>query len=337
MVIQSDYINEPFTDSLYASKAFDFYFQDFRTGILDIETTGLSPDSSAFILGGLISYEEQSLEQFFVEDLAHEKEVLELFLNRLRDFDVIITYNGQSFDIPFLLKRAGKLGIPVNFTLPYNLDLYLVLNNHSTLRKILPNLKQKTVETFMGLWASREDEISGKESVYLYFEYLNTRNREIKEKILLHNRDDVQQLSKLLPILEKLDFHKAMHHMGFPARTHLAPGDWITLQKINLDSRQLNASGRQGNFPRNYASFGNGKAEYLVDFREKNHLFQITIPTQHHEDLVFLDLANILPGCSELKKYPFYENDFLIIKSLATINHLEVNHFLKLFMNSIGE
>lgn len=51
---------------------------------------------------------------------------------------------------------------------PYNLDLYLCLNGHSEIRNLLPSLKQKSVEAYMGLAPGRGDEIDGKESIALY-------------------------------------------------------------------------------------------------------------------------------------------------------------------------
>ena len=46
-----------------------------------------------------------------------------------------------------------------------------MLNGHSPIKRFVPNLKQKTVENYMGLWQSRDDEISGAESVELYNVY----------------------------------------------------------------------------------------------------------------------------------------------------------------------
>ena len=80
-------------------------------------------------------------------------------------------------------------------SMPYNLDLYLVLNGHSPIKKFVPNLKQKTVENYMGLWQSRTDEISGAESVELYNTYEKTGREDLESKILLHNSDDVIQLT----------------------------------------------------------------------------------------------------------------------------------------------
>ena len=66
------------------------------------------------------------------------------------------------------------------------------------------------------MWAKRADEISGAESVDLYYRFLETGDRAVRDIILLHNKDDIMQLSRLIKILGKLDLHEIMFHTGFP-------------------------------------------------------------------------------------------------------------------------
>ncbi|MCB6367617.1 hypothetical protein LI291_15695, partial [Intestinibacillus massiliensis] len=67
-----EYITDKIAYPLYASKAFDLYFDGMRLGVVDIETTGLSPQRSRFVLGGLLTVEDGMLQvqQFFAEDLS---------------------------------------------------------------------------------------------------------------------------------------------------------------------------------------------------------------------------------------------------------------------------
>ncbi len=339
-MIVSHYVKEYYPDELYSSKAFDFYFKGLNFGVLDIETTGLSPEHSAFILGGLICYNEKTFEQYFVDSLSEEKQVLERFMERIKHLDVILTYNGQSFDMPFIIRRAKKLGITIDFNLPYNLDLYLVLNAHSHLRKILPNLKQKTIENFMGLWTDRTDEISGKESIDLYYSYLRNHDKKIRDIILLHNRDDVYQLSKLLPVIEKADFHKAMHYMGFiikPSSSFIPSDNLLYINKILITGQELLAIGNQSRMAMDYSSFGSSKANFNLNFNKAKSSFQFSIPLQAINNNVFLDARIYLKTFQEFEKYAFFEEDFLILKVDNQINYLETNHFIKLFLNSLGE
>lgn len=94
----------------------------------------------------------------------------------------------------------------------------------------------------MGLWQSRDDEISGSESVELYNVYEKNHDPALGEKILLHNSDDILQLSRLLPVIGKSDFHKAMAALGFPAGP-------LTVRKISIGKDRLTISGPAAYLP----------------------------------------------------------------------------------------
>ena len=152
-------ITEHITTKPFSSAPFNQYFKDLRMGVFDIETTGLSPAGSRLILSGFLIPDEDGLllTQFFAESLADEEEVILATLGVLDTLDVVVTYNGKSFDIPFLDVRAKRV-LTHNaaykqdrLPYPYNLDLYTVVRKFSPLRQYLPNLKQKTLEDFLGL------------------------------------------------------------------------------------------------------------------------------------------------------------------------------------------
>ena len=50
-----EYVKNTIEYPAYNSRAFQLYFENMTVGMLDIETTGLSPKNSAFVLGGLAS------------------------------------------------------------------------------------------------------------------------------------------------------------------------------------------------------------------------------------------------------------------------------------------
>jgi uncharacterized protein YprB with RNaseH-like and TPR domain len=78
-----------------------------RILFLDIETTGLSPANAELFLIGAASYTHAGLHiiQYFAEEPGEEKAILEAFSELIRDYDTLITFNGNKFDIPFLEKR----------------------------------------------------------------------------------------------------------------------------------------------------------------------------------------------------------------------------------------
>lgn len=324
-----EYRNHKIEYPVYATRAFDLYFQDMDLGVLDIETTGLSPKNSAFVLGGLVTPEPDGIraEQFFAETLSQEAETLKAFWESVSRKDVLITFNGQHFDLPFM---QGRSKAALDF--PYHLDLYLLVKQFSPIRKFLPNLKQKTIENYMGLWQYRKDEISGGESVQLYYEFLTGKDPEVLEKILLHNHDDIVQLYRLLKVLEKTNFHKAMFHFGFPVK---AADTYIIVETISLKPEWLHISGRQMRNPLQYQGYIYNGAPCHMQFSAQNRSFSIDLPILRTHGMVLLDLESLGFSCRDLDKYPACQEGFLTLQIQEETNYLEINHFTKLFIERI--
>ncbi len=331
-IMQNDYIDNKYTK--YQSRLLDFYIGNIdssKIGVLDIETTGLSPRTSQFILGGLLIYTDSgaTLKQYFAESLEEEKDTLIAFLDDIKNLDVVITYNGKHFDLNFLKIRMQRLNIYPDYQFPYNLDLYLLLNGHSSLRKLLPNLKQKTVENFMGLWSARTDEISGAESVEMYQRFLVTQSEELRRLIMLHNSDDVLQLSQLLPVLEKSDIHKAFFSLGFPI------GD-LHISKISFESKDIKISGHQKN-PLTYCAYDLDNCPCSLNFNRFSEEFYVNLPIIRKSGLIIADTKAFEKDFSDLQKYDTYDNGFVVLKQGNSINYMETNHFIKILMERILE
>ncbi len=318
---------------LYSGNIFEFYLNPKlgKIGVLDIETTGLSPQKSKFILGGLLIFEEDgiSVRQYFAESPKEEPEILSEFLKDVRELDTVVTYNGKHFDINFLKVRMAELGIFRDYTFPYNLDLYLVLNGYSSVKKFVPNLKQKTVENFMGLWESRTDEISGKESVDMYYRYVSTKDTELRRIIMLHNSDDIMQLAQLIPVLAKCDLHKAGFNLGFPVEN-------LYLSKISFSGRELKITGRQRT-PISYSAYGLDDSPIYIDFDRLSEEFYVNIPLIKKGDLLIADTRAVDFDFSEMNIYENFERGFVLLKNGNDINYREVNHFVKLLLKRVLE
>lgn len=337
MVVTTYTIKENYTDNKYIeynSRLLNFYMgnkKSKRIGVLDIETTGLSPINNHFILGGLLIYNESGVivKQYFAETLEEEKAALIAFLDDIKNLDIVITYNGKHFDLKFLKTRIKELDIKNNYYFPFNLDIYLFLNGHSTLRKLLPNLKQKTIENYMGLWSTRTDEISGAESVELYKEFLSSQNNKLRHLIMLHNSDDILQLSQLLPVLEKCDIHKGFFSLGFPI-------DTLYVSKISFDSKELKICGQQRN-PIAYSAYGLDDCPCFLEFDVFSEKFYVNLPIIRRAGLAIIDTKSFEKDFSALEKYETYNNGFLVLKQGNSINYMETNHFIKILMERILE
>ena len=108
--------------------------------------------------------------QFFSDIPGDEAEIVRATIEILSHVDIIVTYNGKSFDIPFLKTRAAKFGIPCE--LPgWSLDLFTMIQAYTDLKSAIGSLSQKNIERYMGLASSRTDQISGGESVDQFKRY----------------------------------------------------------------------------------------------------------------------------------------------------------------------
>lgn len=316
----------------------DSYFENCKLIVLDIETTGLDPGICSIILVGIRSIPiDRSLPsesaQFFCEDLRMERQLLEFIINNVADADLIITYNGASFDIPFINKRLIKLGFEYQIPDYKNFDLYKIFRS-SYLKSFLPNLKQKTLEIYLGIGDIRADKISGYESVLKYQEYLKTGSEILKSEIILHNSDDIIQLEKLLSLLKKIDVHKALFSYGFPV---VYENKKIYIDKVKLKTNSLNIKGHYFGFSRDSIHFAMGYS--LVTSKSSNSL-NIEIPLYWQAGHCFLDISELNLNMAHgpelgLEKLPGFVNNFMILTDGNTINYNEVNQIIKIICKDI--
>jgi uncharacterized protein len=78
--------------------------------ILDIETTSLEGDSGTLVSVGLMSDVGRS-DYLEAKRTSYEKALLLKLVKRLENYDVMVTWNGRSFDVPFLTTRLMKHGL----------------------------------------------------------------------------------------------------------------------------------------------------------------------------------------------------------------------------------
>lgn len=170
----------------------------------DIETTGFSGDHSNLYLIGCVYYEggRWNLVQWFADTAESEKEVLLTFFEFLKRFQTVIHFNGDGFDIPYLLKRCQAYSLPCDFAGITSLDIYKKIRPYRNLLG-LASMKQKAIEQFLGV--EREDIYSGGQLIEVYKDYLETHEQYLLDMLLLHNADDLRGMPGILPILNYPD------------------------------------------------------------------------------------------------------------------------------------
>lgn len=178
------------------------------TFIFDIETTGLSPKFCKVILIGILynCQDKTVIKQFFAENEDEEKELLMAFIDSIKRFKRHVTYNGLSFDIGFVNYRLKKHHINFNLDKEDNFDIFRFIKSFKSPLG-LEDCSLSSVETYFDI--HRDDVIDGGESVKLYKKFVESKDYRIMDTILLHNYEDIYNLSKLINIKdlvgEKLD------------------------------------------------------------------------------------------------------------------------------------
>ena len=168
--------------------------------LYDIETTGLNPKSSQLYLLGILLFHKENIEliQYFAESVLDEEEILEQFFQLCKTKRVLISFNGEGFDNRFvesMAKSYGKLPLHLNLK---QLDLFKLIRKRKKFYG-LESCSLKSCERFLGIY--REDRCSGGELISVYREYLQDKCSEKKNMLLLHNREDIQNLPSLFSFL----------------------------------------------------------------------------------------------------------------------------------------
>jgi uncharacterized protein YprB with RNaseH-like and TPR domain len=174
-----------------------------KWAFLDTETTGLAAGSCAFLIGvgSICSSGDASgfrLRQFFLRDYADEASMLSRLSEYLAQFDVLITYNGKSFDQPLLEGRYHVARAAHPFGRLPHLDLLFGARRLWKLR--LESCRLVDLENQI-LGVEREGDLPGEMIPYCYLEFLRTRQAFELIPIFHHNALDILSLACLTAIV----------------------------------------------------------------------------------------------------------------------------------------
>lgn len=156
---------------------------------LDIETTGLSPYESEITVVGihLCHGEDTACIQLVGDDISAES-----ILEALSGVEIIYTYNGSRFDLPFIQYRLG-------------INLIEMFKHCDLMYDCWQNNLYggfKAVERQLGI-KRRLKEVNGFEAIKLWWRYINDYDKEALGTLLEYNKEDVVNLRalrhKLLP------------------------------------------------------------------------------------------------------------------------------------------
>jgi hypothetical protein len=165
----------------------------------DIETTGLSPSSPLFLIGTLRFLSgEPRMQLFLARDFGEEKAILSAFAAGARG-KTLITFNGKSFDWPYIEGRAARWRVPLPKPAGH-FDILFAARRRW--RADFPNCRLQTLE--MGVCGrGRDGDIASSHIPDRYYEYLEMTDTpghgaHLLAPILFHNALDVLTMAELI-------------------------------------------------------------------------------------------------------------------------------------------
>jgi uncharacterized protein YprB with RNaseH-like and TPR domain len=172
-----------------------------KWAFLDTETTGLAGGTGtyAFLIGvGSIDQSGFRLRQFFMRDYGEEPSLLSRLHEHLEQFDVLITYNGKSYDQPLLETRFRMTRSRHPFDRLQHLDL--LFGARRLWKRRLDSCRLMDLENQI-LGVEREGDLPGEMIPYCYFDFLRTRQAFKVVPIFHHNAIDILSLACLTAIV----------------------------------------------------------------------------------------------------------------------------------------
>ena len=178
--------------------------------LLDIETTGLSPEvSTVFMIGcGFSKNEKLHTIHWMADDLTLESEqsVLRSFSEWIHKYLssqnslTFITFNGKQFDIPFLKSRFEQCSIPWPMILNDDsilIDYYRIALRTKHLWPV-PNLKLHSLASWLGY--KQQKTPSGRQLIKSYHNYIKEKDPAVLNLLFLHNKQDLEALVHITSI-----------------------------------------------------------------------------------------------------------------------------------------
>ena len=168
---------------------------------MDTETTGLG--SSPVFLIGVMTWEGDDLlvRQFFARNYAEERAIVSEFMAFAAGRGLLVTFNGKSFDVPYIRARCVTNGITFDFNMAH---FDLLHESRRVWGRQLPNCKLQTLETLV-CGRQRHGDIPGHAIPDAYHYFVRTGDARQMLDVLKHNTFDLLTLADLLTRFPGLD------------------------------------------------------------------------------------------------------------------------------------
>ncbi|MFH1845225.1 MAG: ribonuclease H-like domain-containing protein [bacterium] len=165
----------------------------------DTETTGLAggTGSLAFLIGCAWWEEDRfRIRQYFLSGPGQEGPILAALAELAASFRGLVTFNGNSFDLPLLRTRAMLARLHDPFVDLASWDLLPAVRR--LWGRALPDCCQQTLESTVCGRERGPGDIDGARIPHTYFQYLRQGRIALLDKVLEHNRRDLTGMADIL-------------------------------------------------------------------------------------------------------------------------------------------
>lgn len=194
----------------------------------DIETSGFDKLNHQIICIGLMVYDGSwQLKQFWATTLQEEKVLLSAFLHCYRPDHLYITFNGNSFDFPFLKQRLQHHFPDTAVPVFAHLD-FLSLGRTYAKNKGLKSYGLKHLESIFGF--ERKDDFPGQDIVQGFLDPGMRSSNVYREAVLKHNALDVYYSAHVFCTLS----HQYPSLLSTLLPIHLQMAQYTLVLKLNI-------------------------------------------------------------------------------------------------------
>ena len=182
------------------------FYADFSSSVayVDIETTGLSPIDSYITV---IAMYAEGKSQYYVKGKGIEK-----FLDDIKKYPIIVTYNGTQFDIPFIEKEFNVQISAIQIDLRYVLSKLGYKGGLKKCEKKLNCMNRTDLQ-----------DVDGRVAIYLWDYYKKKHHLSALETLVFYNLVDTISLECLMVKAYNLNLKKQKYISLPPLEVPIAP------------------------------------------------------------------------------------------------------------------
>lgn len=161
---------------------------------VDIESAGLT-SSPLFLIGAMYWHDTGfKVSQYLARNYAEEAAAISCFAACADGRPVLVTFNGKSFDIPYIRARGIATGAAYN---PSTIHLDVLHLSRRFWKGRLPNCKLQTLEAAI-CGRPRQEDIPGAEIPDAYHAFVRSGNAWQLTDIMRHNMLDLVTLADIM-------------------------------------------------------------------------------------------------------------------------------------------